>query len=151
MACFARAHERRRGQLDCVALSKQLKINTAARYTVRAEHYYSLPDTYTYTHTHSHIIRKLQRLLQLVTNIADHSYEKLIKFSCARNSMHSNFFSINTSHPNIQYHLYEIVSGIKPPTCKVRKWLTNEFNNLPMEQPSFAIKNSLDSISHIKK
>lgn len=75
MACFAFTNVA--GRRICVALSKQLKINIAAVYYVRAEHY-SLP-RYVYTHT-----KTSQRLLQLVTNIADGSCEKLISFNVYR-------------------------------------------------------------------
>jgi hypothetical protein len=36
------------------------------------------------------------------------------------------------------------------PTSKISKWLTNEFNNLPINQSSFSVQNSLDFINSIK-
>jgi hypothetical protein len=66
-----RVHERRRGLLDCAALSKQLKINISQHRAVCAPNTVLSPPTHTRTHTHT---------LQLVTNIADDSCEKLISF-----------------------------------------------------------------------
>jgi hypothetical protein len=43
-----------------------------------------------------------------------------------------------------------IVSAINAPTSKISKWLTNEFNNLPIKQSSFSVQNSLDFINRIK-
>jgi hypothetical protein len=36
------------------------------------------------------------------------------------------------------------------PTSKISKWLTNEFNNLAINQSSFSVQNSLDFINRIK-
>ena len=43
-----------------------------------------------------------------------------------------------------------IVSAIDAPTSKLSKWLTSEFNNLPIQQPSFSVKNSLEFIKAIQ-
>ena len=43
-----------------------------------------------------------------------------------------------------------IVSAISAPTSRISKWLTNEFNNLPVKQPTFSVKNSLEFINKIK-
>jgi hypothetical protein len=43
-----------------------------------------------------------------------------------------------------------IVSAINAPISKISKWLTNEFNNLPIKQSSFSVQNSLDFINRIK-
>lgn len=43
-----------------------------------------------------------------------------------------------------------IVAAMGSPTYQLSKWLTNEFNALPVKQPSFSVKNSLEFINKIK-
>ncbi|EFA11664.1 hypothetical protein TcasGA2_TC008528 [Tribolium castaneum] len=43
-----------------------------------------------------------------------------------------------------------IVSAIDATTSKVSKWLTDEFNNLPLQRPSCSVKNSLEFINKVK-
>jgi hypothetical protein len=54
-----RVHERRRGLLDCAALSKQLKINISQHRAVCAPNTTLSPDTHTHAHTHSNLLRTL--------------------------------------------------------------------------------------------
>jgi hypothetical protein len=54
-----RVHERRRGLLDCAALSKQLKINISQHRAVCAPNTTLSPDTRTHAHTHSNLLRTL--------------------------------------------------------------------------------------------
>ena len=42
-----------------------------------------------------------------------------------------------------------IVSAIGSPTCQLSKWLTSEFENLPIAQPSYSVINTNDFINQI--